>query len=213
MRIWTVGWMVLLGGCHAAAQPGPPVTTPAPPEPRVRAGLYARNWAEIELAGQSLRLSLPDHQDWLLDTSSRWWVARHAPSTSELRVRFWPAARLATPADCEAQARLWKPDLPRPSEAEIVEVLELPQPSGFRGPVTVGVRPASNQAVEGYVVSFGATIGGCLATFFVTRAQGPGRESAVARRLSLIAHDLLPKLRSLRVEDRAPNVNPPQFSR
>jgi hypothetical protein len=158
----------------------------------------------------ALVVPIPEFPEWSIDDASeQWFVARHAASNSELRVRAWPSNRSVTPAACEAQARLWLPTLPARAEDDAVEVRRLRAPSGYHGELIAGVRLlAAGTALEGYALAFGAAVGRCYAATFTTRAQGERAEERVGATLAVIAGGLLERVEVSKVEDRAPH---PEF--
>ena len=89
----------------------------------------------------SLVVPLPGFAEWSIDDKSQhWFVARHAGSSSELRMRAWSANRSVTPEQCETQARLWLRTTPVPAADDAVEARRLRAPTGYHGQLIAGVR-------------------------------------------------------------------------
>jgi hypothetical protein len=63
-------------------------------------------------------------------------------------------------------------------------------------------RTEQSEALEGYALAIGTTVGRCYAALFETRANGAGAEAAIGRRLALLADGVLARVRYVGVEDR-----------
>jgi hypothetical protein len=149
-----------------------------------------------------LVVPLPVRAGWRIDDDvDRWFLARHAATGSELRLRTWLAPRQVRAEECQAQARLWRPSIPAIQEESVVR-RRLRAPEEFFGEVVVGVEPGGD-GLEGHALAFGASVGRCYAAVFTTRASGPGSEEALGRRLVLIVEGVLARVRLRGVEDRA----------
>lgn len=205
---------MVLVGLAAAVGCAPSGSAPAAtPKARTHAAerqvlpteLTDAGWAGVESRRQSLVLTLPMRESWRIDDAVEpWFLARHAATGSELRLRTWPAPRQVRAEECQTQARLWRPSIP-PIREEAVVRRKLSAPAAFSGEVVVGVEPGGD-GLEGHVLAFGATVGRCYAAVFTTRASGPGSEDTLGRRLVLIVEAVLPRVRLLGVEDRAKAV-------
>jgi hypothetical protein len=164
-------------------------------------------WGDLRSFRQSLVIELPMAGDWTADDKSTpWLVATHTKSHSMLRVRAWDAPRLTTPASCEEQARLWRPELLRVRESELLDRHELSAPPGFRGEVSVVVKPFARdgeQGIAGGVLAVGATTGRCLVVEFRTLARTTSGAEVISERLDIVTRGVLPRLRRLSAEDRA----------
>jgi hypothetical protein len=200
-------------GCAAASSAPEPVRKArarSPAQQMLPSELTDAGWVSVESRRQSLVLALPMREAWRIDDAREpWFLARHAATGSELRLRTWPAPRQVRADECQAQARLWRPSIP-PIRDEAVVTRKLSAPEAFAGEIIVGVEPGGD-GLEGHVLAFGATVGRCYAAIFTTRASGPGSEDTLGRRLVLIVEAVLPRVRLLGVEDRvkAAREHPP----
>jgi hypothetical protein len=184
-----------------AAPAAPAAETPAErPEP---AALEDAGWVPATAPRFSLSIPLPERSAWRIDDRGRWWVARHPPSHSELLVRTWTAGRLASPTDCEAQARLWRPTIPIAAPESVLETQRIDAPPGYDTQLWVGVEPIGSATLQGYVIAFGAAVGRCYAALFTTRASGPRAEAEIGRRLVLVADGVFSRVARSTIDDRA----------
>ncbi len=162
-------------------------------------------WRTVLLRTQALTLALPEATSWRTLTGDTWWTAEHAASNSRLRLKAWRESQLADTQDCERQARLWRSDLLRPAQEEIVsqrtQVL-----ADYQADVVVFSRSlsadAALQQVLGAVLVFGADVRNCLALEFRTEASGALASRVIADRLALISEQVLPKIRRQTIDDR-----------
>jgi hypothetical protein len=197
--------IVAAAGCALSPPAAGPATAAAPqrPEPKlVPSELDDTAWADVASRRQSLVVRLPMRATWrVTDDDEPWFLALHAGTGSELRLRTWLAPRQVRPEECQAQARLWRPSIP-PIDDEAVVRRRLRAPSDFSGEIVVGVAPGES-GLEGHALAFGASVGRCYAAVFTTRVSGPGSEEALGRRLVLIVDGVIGRVRVLGVEDRA----------
>jgi hypothetical protein len=217
LRATRLVWACTIALCSSCASAPTRETQPSPrrrdPSAALRhdpGQLRGASWKSVLLPRFALVVPVPEFGEWSIDDASeQWFVARHAASSSELRVRAWPSNRSVTPSACEAQARLWLPSLPSRAEDDAVEVRRLRAPSGYHGELIAGVRLlAAGTELEGYALAFGATVGRCYAAAFTTRARGERAEERVGATLAVIAGGLLERVEAAKVEDRAPH---PEF--
>jgi hypothetical protein len=190
----------------AAPRPG---MHAAPAVAAVRARPKDTEWGKIRIVSRALEIEVPEVADWQYRAGKSWVRLEHAPSDSKLELWLARAERVVRPSDCEARARLERPDLWRPAPENTIENRELDAPAGFRSELHVGIDAKPGEPVlSGYVVAFGAAVGRCFAAEFVTRVEGgSGAELELARRLDLIASRTLPNIVLRGVEDR---VGPPE---
>jgi hypothetical protein len=178
-------------------------------EPKLVA-LRDSGWERVRLARLALTLELPDAAGFREGSGTSWARLEHAASESRLELSLTRAERLARPEDCEARARLERPELPRPAQGEALDERRLAAPADFLTQVTVSVNEAGPSELEGHVTAFGAAVSRCLALHFVTRVRGVGSENEMARRLGLIVERVLPSLAQSTVDER---VSPQPFPR
>lgn len=148
-----------------------------------------------------MSLELPSGNEWTLDDRGpAWWIATHGPTSSELAVRTWRAARTVSTTDCLAEARLRGPrHFQEPAES--LDSRALAAPEGFTGEVVLGVTDAGGH-LEGRLQAVGRAAGRCFALGFVTVAEGPRAPALVGGRLAAIAEVVAPSVRILGPDDR-----------
>jgi hypothetical protein len=163
------------------------------------------SWAFVRLRRFALVVPIPERSEWRLDDASTpWFAARHSGTGSELLVRTWSAPRLVTPEACEAQARLWLPELPSTEGEMAVERRALRAPAGFHGNVVAGVGvPGPKGELDGYAQVFGAAVGRCYAAVFTTRASGVGAELRLGRTLGVVVGGIFERMQASGIDDRA----------
>lgn len=195
--------LAALISCGSPSPPPPELRAAAaiPAEPPPPAALGDADWGAFGSRRFSLAVAVPERAAWQRSETRNWFVLRHEPSQSELRLRIWRAARLVKPADCEAEARTLAPSLPVLDETNLVERTRAGVPQGFDTDVGVGVEPDGPRRIRGYVLAFGAAIGRCFASVFTTTAES---EIEVGDRLELVADRVLSRVRVADVEDRVP---------
>ncbi|HEY4102693.1 MAG TPA: hypothetical protein VGM44_02345, partial [Polyangiaceae bacterium] len=125
---------------------------------------------------------LPEKSTWQITPGQTWLEAVQSSSASSFAIRTWRAGRLVKRSECEQQARLARPAIPRVDPDSIVEQRPFNAPVGFDSELVVGVEPTA-RGVEGYALVFGANVGFCYAAVFTTVASGGGAEQTVAARL------------------------------
>jgi hypothetical protein len=188
----------------SSAAPEPATAIAAPALAAERARPKDSEWGTIRIVSRGLEVEVPEVADWQYRAGKSWVRLEHAPSDSTLELWLARAERGVRPSDCEARARLERPELFRPAPETTIETRVLDAPAGFRSELTVGIYPKPGAtALDGYVVAFGAAVGRCFAAQFVTRVEGrTGAELELARRLDLIASRTLPGITLRGVEDR-----------
>jgi len=160
-------------------------------------------WGQATALRFSVLLPLPDYVHWTPDERNRhWWTIQHPRSSSTIRVRTWRAGRLARPEECEAQARLWLPELPGAAPETRLDERRLSSPDGYTTRLLVGVQPGDGERIEGFVLAFGATVQRCLALLFSTDATGPGATAEVGHRLRMVADGVFGRAEIRSVDDR-----------
>jgi hypothetical protein len=206
--------VALLALSLSACGPGPSGATPAPsaaPSPAERppprgAGpeLSSTGWGLVSSARYSIELSVPERDLWHIDdSSSPWFLARHVATRSELALRTWRAARTVKRAECEQQARLWRPNIPQTPEESVVERRMVAAPEGWSTELVVGVAPAPTAGeLQGFALAFGVAVGRCYALLYTTTDRGRGAEITIARRLGVVADEVVPSVRVRSIDER-----------
>jgi hypothetical protein len=192
-HFWCLG--LLLCTALACAPSGPKSGAPpkvAEAEAAVST-LPNADWGTLELPSIPLVLSLPDHRYWRATLRGTFVEVVHAASSSRLTLRLWRAPRLVRPSECEAEARLARPDLPRVVVETELERAEVEHPPGFHTELSVGVEPIERGA-RGYAVAVGAATGRCVFLSFETVASGVHAAEEVADRLSIAVEGILPRM-------------------
>jgi len=208
--------LILLGWAFALPACGPTVTAePAVPQsaasdaPRNATPLVAGAWGSVRSGRHGLEIPLPSRGQWSVnDRQEAWLVAQHSASRSELRLRAWRAPRANAPESCLEQARLWRPDLPEPSTATLIEQRALVAPAGYRGTVWVGVKQVGD-AAEGDAVAVGARTGRCFVLWYRTRIRGNAAETVVTENLATVSAGVIDRIREVGIEDTVPRERRP----
>jgi hypothetical protein len=180
----------LLSGAAAAcgSSSGVPATAPPPP---VRApppsDFEGGRLGSFQSKRFHVELPLPDGRAWRIDDRSTPWLsATHAGTSSTLWVRTWQEHERANTKSCEEKARLWKKEIPSRDGVEIVEHRAAGVPAGFDTWVDIGVSAAAKPGapMRAFALAFGGRRHSCFAYVYITQAEGPGAERAIAARLA-----------------------------
>jgi hypothetical protein len=155
----------------------------------------------VELATLPGTIALHDPGRWRATNDGSFTVLEHAPSRSTLTLRVWRSARLVRPEECEAEARLARPTLPRPDPDALVDERALEAPEGFAGSLAVGVEPVPS-GTHGFVLGVGAAVGRCFVFAFDTTADGVDAATTVADRLRAAADRIAPSVMLRDVDER-----------
>jgi hypothetical protein len=199
-----------LSACGPGSNGAPPApsATPAPTATAAPRGagpeLRATGWATVTSARYSIELSVPERDGWHLDdSSSPWFTARHPATRSELALRTWRAPRTVKREECEAQARLWRPSIPNAPEESVIERRMVAAPEGWSTELVVGVAPAPVAGeLQGFALAFGTAVGRCYALLYTTLDAGRGAEITIARRLGVVADEVVPSVRVRSIDER-----------
>jgi hypothetical protein len=159
-------------------------------------------WGLIELDELPGVIALYDPGGWKGARGGSFVVLEHERTRSSLSIRVSRAARLVRPSDCEAEARLLRPSLPRADPDVIVEERPLDAPRDFSGTLVLGVEPRAHSALRGFALAVGAAVGRCYVLSYETIADGPDAASLVADRLRAAAERLVPSVRLYGVDQR-----------
>jgi hypothetical protein len=205
---WCLGLLL----CAALACSPSSSKSGAPPEVAqaepVANTLPNADWGTLELPSIPLVLTLPDHRYWSARLRGTFVEVVHAASSSRLTLRLWRAPRLVRPSECEAEARLARPDLPRVAADTELERTQVDYPQGFHTELSVGVEPIERGA-RGHAVAVGATTGRCVFLSFETVASGVRAAEEVADRLSVAVEGILPRVRVPSIDGRASSIASP----
>lgn len=183
---------------RAAVKVAPPAAADALPD---------GNWGELELPSVPASLTLPDRRYWSARERGTFVELEHAASGSRITLRLWRAPRLVRPRECEAEARLSRPDLPRATPDTELEHARVDYPKGFDGELSVGVDPHGRGA-HGHATLAAAAPGRCLFVIFESIASGSDAAAHVADRLTVVVGGVLPLVRIPSVDARAGFATP-----
>ncbi len=192
-------------GCTASGtlRPSRPLAAGAAATAPPRA--FASGLGSVEALGQGLEFPLPDREGWRQDSAeTRSWVAQHAATGSRLVVRAWQHDSIARAADCEQQARMWRPDLPDLAPSDVLLARERTIGGIYRSQITLGVQAdaAGAGVVRGHALAFGSDARSCLMLVFSTVASGPDGPREVAERLGIVDQAVFGRVRRLGIHDR-----------
>lgn len=156
----------------------------------------------MELPSLPAIVTLPERAHWRMRARGTFVELEHSASGSRITLRAWRASRLVRPAECEAEVRLARPDLPRATPETELERARVEYPEGFDAELSVGVEPAEDGA-RGHATLVGTTPGRCLFVAFETVATGASAAIHVADRLTIAVEGILPRVRIPSVDARA----------
>ena len=201
LRLLIVGVATL--ACSSAPPPAPapsPAADPADTQPASRES----RWGVVELAGLPGNVALYDPSRWRPGAGETFAVLEHPPSRSALALRTWRAAPDVRPRQCEAEARLLRPRLPRVDAESVVDARRIDAPREFHGTLVVGVEPLPDGSTRGVVLAVSSSIGRCFVFCFETVAEGADAATTVADRLHEAVVGILPSVELYGVERRVP---------
>lgn len=208
---WPFSFLLAGAACAGAAPVIEPEVEPPPPPPQLTIADAA--WKTVLLSQFGLWLPLPEAASWRRLETDSWWAAKHGPTGSVLEVKRWNQRELVDTADCERQARLWRPDLEQLQRQETIVEDTTAEVAGYRARVIVLSRGSRGNAAAldntlGAVLVFGANVRSCLSLRFRTRALGKGSPEIVAARMALVSEALLPKVRLREIDARVSSPHP-----
>ena len=151
----------------------------------------------------AIELKLPDKEHWTIKDGPGWLILEHAQSASRVALRTWRAERLVRRAECEAEARLKRPEIPLVREDTVIERRLFAAPADFESELSVGVE-ATPFGLSGFAIVFGSSVGRCYAAVFTTTQAGGSAEQQIATRLGLAVDQILSRVRVRSVDERAP---------
>lgn len=194
-----LAWAALAScGNHPTA-----VVPPSMPPPSVpSADDTSTDFGTVALANPPGAIVLYDPARWRTTSGGSFTLLEHPSSHSTIAIRVWRAARLVRPAECEADARLARPELPHVDPDLLVDSRPLTAPRDFSGSLVVGVEPGTDGATRGFALAVGAAIGRCFVLAYDTSAAGPDAANVVAERLRTAADELFPSVELREVDER-----------
>ena len=179
-----------------AAPPAKPEAPASPnPSPPSRSGV-------VELSSLPGAVTLYDPARWRAAASGSFSTLEHPSSHSTRALRVWRAARNVRPAECEVDARVVRPDLPRADPDSIVDSRRIEAPDEFMGTLVVGVEPKPDGSTRGFALAVSVAIGRCFVFCFETVADGTDAALVVADRLQEAVDRILPSVELHGVEER-----------
>jgi hypothetical protein len=192
--------LALALGCGGTPTAGTPaIPQRPPPEP---SELALDTWESVVVSDMPLEIPLPGGARWRQSRSGSFAVLEDARTRSKLVVRVWRAARRVQPAECEAEARLARPDLVVVEPSALIEERAISAPQGFHGMLRVAAAPAEVGRVKGVVVAVGAAVGRCYFAGLETSSEGEHAAETVADRLLVMVSATFETLRIIEVEER-----------
>jgi hypothetical protein len=179
-------------GCHGGRDAGaaPPRPPPAPAgAAEVAPGAASRDtppgeFRTVELRAVPARVTIPDPGSWRAARDGSFVVLEQRSTNSRIVLRVWKAARLVRPAECEAEARLLRPALPRADPQTLLDARRIAAPADYDVHLVVGVEETSGRGVHGFAIAVGAAVGRCYLGEYETRAEGSHAAELVADRLA-----------------------------
>jgi hypothetical protein len=193
--------VVLAVGC-GGVRPAPPAAHRPSVPPAARSMVLDGGWAERLIWRVPVEVTLPDAAAWRASPSGTFTLLEHPRSRSRLALRVANAPRLVRPEQCESDARLARPSLPRADPGDVVERRTLSAPLGFDVRLTVGAEPSGTSGVHGWALAVGAATGRCYVAAFETDADGARAAEDVADRLALVVSGVLDTVRIPTAEGR-----------
>jgi hypothetical protein len=206
IRFWAPLAALSLVSCGRA--PAPAVPNDPPPAVAPPADTAAETFGTVDLAALPGSITVYDPERWRATHPGTFTVLEHAATGSTLTLRVWRAARLVRPEECESEARLARPTLPRPDPDLLVDSRPLDAPSGFHGSLVVGVEPIPPGGARGHVLGVGAAVGRCFLLAFDTAADGPDAAQVVGDRLRAVVDRIAPSVTFRAADERVQPERP-----
>lgn len=156
-------------------------------------GLYRSDRFGVEIP-------LPDRSSWTVvdrdDTNGAWLVAKHAATSTVLRMRKYAETSLVGRRECEERALLVG-ELPgddvRASQGwETLSDESIHRPKGWDGWRWVAFQPAPNGKLFGHVFLIAGRAHDCLVVHVRAEASGDTQADALADRLEYFASRIVP---------------------
>jgi hypothetical protein len=142
-------------------------------------------WARRLLSAQSLYVTLPEEDSWQGRNDGTYFHATHSETASQLWVKRWRQGELTNAERCAAQAKLWRPDLARKSDAGAASRL-VQAPAEYHTQVNVQLW-SDDESWRGQLTANGASIRECFTYVYRTRApRSPLGHAIVQQRLEVM---------------------------
>jgi hypothetical protein len=138
----------------------------------------------VQLRAVPARVSLPEPSTWRASREGSFVVLEQRATDSRILLRVWKAARLVRPAECEREARLLRPALPRVDPVTLLDQRSITAPRGYDVRLAVTVEDDQHGGVRGLALAVGAAVGRCYLAAYETRAEGASAPARVADRLA-----------------------------
>jgi hypothetical protein len=204
-----------LSGCQASVRSPAPVpaadpdaaVTPAAEAPRDAA---PGEFRKIELRAVPARVSLPNPGSWRASREGSFVVLEQRTTSSRIVLRVWKAARLVRPAECEAEARLFRPALPRVDPVTLLDERSIAAPRGYDVRLVVAVEEDGRGGVRGLALAIGAAVGRCYLAAYETQAEGASAFERVADRLATMVPGFVETVDIDGAEEAASRGNAPR---
>jgi hypothetical protein len=199
----------LLGGCQAsrpeaaAASPSREPSSSARSDGAAPRDTLPGEFRTVELRAVPARVSLPAPSSWQASREGSFVILDQRATSSRIVLRVWRAGRLVRPAECEAQARLLRPALPRVDPSSLLDERSIAAPRGYDVRLVVAVEEDRRRAVRGLALAVGAAVGRCYLAAYETWAEGASAPERVADRLATMVPGFIETVEVEGVEGRA----------
>jgi hypothetical protein len=155
-------------------------------------------------------VSLPDPSSWRAAREGSFVLLEQRATSSRIVLRVWKAARLVRPSECEAEARLLRPALPRVDPSAVLDARSIDAPHGYDVRLVVGLQDGRDRSVHGFALAVGAAVGRCYLSAYETRADGPSAAERVADRLATMVPGFIETVEIDGAEARASRTDVPE---
>jgi hypothetical protein len=210
-----IGLCAGLGACQASAgSTAAPVPVPeseaaVTPEAGAPRDIVSGEFRRIDLRAVPARVSLPAPSSWRASREGSFVVLEQRTTSSRIVLRVWKAARLVRPAECEAEARLLRPVLPRVDPVTLLDERSIAAPRGYDVRLVVAVEEDRRGGVRGLALAIGAAVGRCYLAAYETQAEGASAFERVADRLATIVPGFVETVDIAGAEEGASRGNVP----
>jgi hypothetical protein len=197
------GLLLVTAGCAAGGgasrAPGPTAVVAPPSAPAPSLPMPDSGWQRIAVPSLALSVELPDAGAWRRAGGRDWVRLVYRDGEASLELRRFRAEPAVRALDCASRAGLsWEEDGEGLVERRMFEVDD-----GLRTELAATVGSASaDGTLSGRLEAASAGFRVCIALRVELRVKGEGRESELARRLSLFSDRVVPSLALRGIEDR-----------